>query len=174
MRYNAKYHQQADEYARQLRGENAFAVYMGHYKEYYKNGKVKNEYLNFLAHHGDSQEYTDETNIFILINDKGVKTIGGGLDFVPMPAYDYLKKGRNLVRKLIETQGYTYTDNEDDRQYYIELYNALQGWYDVPIPLTDMQLFMQESLRLGRKIEIKPKPETMGRMDGWEYYLKLV
>jgi hypothetical protein len=89
--------------------------------------------------------------------------------------YDYLKKGRKLFREIESKYLQLCFDDTEDNIHLRGLYAVVKlNVYDYLISENDMYLFLQESERLGRKIEIVPIEETTHQCDGWKYYLRLV
>ena len=143
MRYNTTYHQQADKLAQEHGYE--FAVYMGHFRKS----------LAFIPYSSEMEAETAGFH-YILVSEKQTKyrtfpfpPIGFPLD------YDYMKKGRALFRELEEK---VKSNNFDDPNFWYleELHSAVTdgAWGNPPISKDDLYLYLQESKRLGRRIEI--------------------
>lgn len=168
MRYNLKYHAQADKLAIEKGYE--FAVYMGHFRES----------LAFIPY---SHELESETAGFhyILIGEKQAMYRTFPIPPIGFPHdFDYLKKGRILFKELEKK---VQTKNFDDPEwaYCNELYTAVTygNWGNPPILKADLCLYLQEGKRLGRRIEIvDDNVRYEGDVciyvtDGNKYHLKL-
>lgn len=168
MRYNKTYHQRADRLAKAHSYE--FAIYMGHYNT--KN----NKWLAFIPKENDTLCRKTGLLKYILINEKQTLWQSTTRFDLPFLNYDYLKKGRQLFREL----EYKYFQSIQNPNivvdfYWRELYAIVKlNMYDYLISKNDMCLFLQESERLGRKIEIVQIEETTHQCDGWKYCLRLV
>ena len=167
MRYNKTYHQHADRIAKAHGYE--FAIYMGHYNT--RNCK----WLVFIPHENDTLYRKGGLLNYILVNDKRV-IWQSSINFdLPFTRYDYLKRGRAIFRELERKIKYEELDRTtEEGLYWYELYASVKlNSYDVLILENDMCLFLQESERLSRKIEIVPTEDSRNQCDGWEYYLRL-
>ena len=167
MRYNKTYHQHADRIAKAHGYE--FAIYMGHYNT--KN----NKWLAFIPKENDTLCRKTGLLKYILINEKQELWQSTTIFDLPFLNYDYLKKGRKLFREIESKYLQLCFDDTEDNVYWRGLYAVVKlNVYDYLISENDMYLFLQESERLGRKIEIVPIEETTHQCDGWKYYLRLV
>ena len=167
MRYNKTYHQRADRLAKAHGYE--FAIYMGHYNT--KNKK----WLAFIPKENDTLCRKTGLLKYILINEKQELWQSTTIFDLPFLNYDYLKKGRKLFREIESKYLQLCFDDTEDNVYWRGLYTVVRlNVYDYLISENDMYLFLQESERLGRKIEIVPIEETTHQCDGWKYYLRLV
>jgi len=167
MRYNKIYHQHADRIAKTHGYE--FAIYMGHYNT--KN----NKWLAFIPKENDTLCRKTGLLKYILINEKQELWQSTTIFDLPFLNYDYLKKGRKLFREIESKYLQLCFDDTEDNIYWRGLYTVVKlNVYDYLISENDMYLFLQESERLGRKIEIVPIEETTHQCDGWKYYLRLV
>lgn len=78
-----------------------------------------------------------------------------------------MKRGRAIFREL-ERKVWSLDRDTEEGQYWFELYAIVKlHTYCGMILKNDMCLFLQESERLGRKIEIVPIKEATDRLDGW-------
>ena len=167
MRYNKTYHQHADRIAKAHGYE--FAIYMGHYNT--KN----NKWLAFIPKENDTLCRKTGLLKYILINEEQELWQSTTIFDLPFLNYDYLKKGRKLFREIESKYLQLCFDDTEDNIYWRGLYAVVKlNVYDYLISENDMYLFLQESERLGRKIEIVPIEETTHQCDGWKYYLRLV
>ena len=167
MRYNKTYHQHADRIAKAHGYE--FAIYMGHYNT--KN----NKWLAFIPKENDTLCRKTGLLKYILINEEQELWQSTTIFDLPFLNYDYLKKGRKLFREIESKYLQLCFDDTEDNIYWRGLYTVVKlNVYDYLISENDMCLFLQESERLGRKIEIVPIEETTHQCDGWKYYLRLV
>lgn len=168
MRYNKTYHQRADKLAK-VHGYE-FAVYMGHYRT------KQSTWLAFIPHENDNLYRRTGLLKYILIKEKRTIWQSSNTFDLPFLRYDYLKRGRKLFHELeSKNLQLCLDDDTEDYLYWKELYAAVKlNLYDYLIPENDMCLFLQESERLNRRIEIVPIEETMNQYDGWKYYLRLV
>jgi len=86
----------------------------------------------------------------------------------------YLWRGRKLFKKYQEMI-YSLKVGDEDREYAKMIVNACNNYgYDILIGLEEMDEYLENADRLNMKLDIKPRPETMDRNDGWEYYIELV
>ena len=112
---------------------------------------------------------------YILVNEKRALWQSSLNSDLPFTYYDYLKRGRAIFREIErKVKNFEIDRTTEEGAYLFELYASVKlHIYDALILENDMCLFLQESERLGRKIEIVPVTKTMEKCDGWEYYLRL-
>ena len=171
LRYNAEYHNQADQLA--IEHGFGFAVYMGHFREC----------LVFIPYDNDTLYRRDDGFHYISVGKERARfhtTIRPPKGF-PLE-YDYLKKGRELFREL-EQNVRSFNHGDPNWQNNAELYGSIRGteWGDPHKPKVlknDLCLFLQEGKRLGRRVLLKMVVEEQGgmiiqRCDCERYYLTL-
>ena len=68
-----------------------------------------------------------------------------------------------------------YGISEKERRYSSEIVYACKGHgYDCPMEKVLMYEFLEIAERFNKKIDLVPDPSTTDRLDGWEYYIKIV
>ena len=176
MRYSLAYNKQADDFVRKD-GLWEFALYVGHFYGMPNVGEQTHDWLAFRPMHADSRRYIEGLPIYVLIDENEIRFTDVDDCFEvgeQILKHDIYAKGRKIFK---EYQRKFFDDDfasPKERDYIRGIIQATMNWYECPIEQNDLYLFLQESKRLGRPIEIVPdEEENRGKHDGWVYYLKL-
>lgn len=85
------------------------------------------------------------------------------------------RKGREIFRRYKKALEDHEQLKKSERDYYFEIVRMVDGiGYDCPVNATTVYQFLEAAERLGMRLEFRPEPFVMDRLDGWEYYIVLV
>ena len=85
---------------------------------------------------------------------------------------DY-KRGREIFREFerkVDAEDFT---SMEERDYITEIVSNQRPGYDVPIDKETLYDYLEIADRFGLMLDLVPMDYSMGRIDGWEYYLRL-
>ena len=176
IRYKPEYNLKADRFVQET-GNWEFAFYLGHYHERSDDGRLVHDWLAFRPMHNDSRPYVEGLPIYVLVDETDIRFTDVSECFKVLDQIailDIYAKGRKIFREFEKKFYSNDFANDKEREYIREIMQVMLGHYEVMIDDGEMYLFLQESKRLGRPIEIVPDDEeNRGKIDGWSYYLKL-
>lgn len=134
--------------------------------------------LVYQAMHEDSEPRCEGFPILILIDAEGnvSETVGlEGLEIINEMRHRDYRKGREIFRRYKKALEDHEPLKKSERDYYFEIVRMVDGiGYDCPVNATTVYQFLEAAERLGMRLEFRPEPFVMDRLDGWEYYIALV
>lgn len=134
--------------------------------------------LVYQAMHEDSQPRCEGFPILILIDADGnvSETVGlEGLEIINEMRHRDYRKGREIFRRYKKALAEHEPLKKSEHDYYLEIVSMVEGLgYECPVDATTVYMFLEAAERLGMKLEFRPEPFVMDRLDGWVYYVALV
>ena len=136
----------------------------------------KGDSFIYAPHYSDNEPRCEGLPPVIVIKDDKATFIMGieSFDIFNNLKFRDYKKGRSIFREYERKMMENDFASDEEREYISEIVNNQRPGYEVPVEKSELYDYLEIADRLNMKIELKPCEYSMGRNDGWEYYIELV
>lgn len=137
-------------------------------------GRLEEEFV-FSTRYSDSEPRCEGLPSLVIVKD------GIARHVMDVESFHYLdevkfrdyRKGRAIYREFERKVDEDDFSSMEERDYITEIVMNQRPGYDVPIDKETLYDYLEIADRFGLMLDLVPMDYSMGRNDGWEYYLRL-